>query len=246
LQEDENIPKLIDLMYSKQLFGMLWESFDLDRKIIEEQIIASDRSIKSIFQILLLEHCKSRNKKICGSKFPVHFSYMNKLLEWFPECKIIHAIRDVRGIYSSQANKYILKPDKLNSTDRLNKYQTGSRVGDNLLRFKMLVFISLQFSWATRIHKKAKNLHNYKLLRYEDIILQPEISLKNLCDFLKIDLKEEMFYPRVINSSYVKAHETEKGFNKELVYRWKDYVSPFTANLLGMINRKAMRRFGYL
>ena len=245
LQKDENIPRLVNLIHSKQLFGIFWKSFDLDTKIIEKQIMDSDRSIKSIFQILLLEHCKSRNKLISGAKFPVHFSYINILLEWFPKCKIIHTIRDVRGIYSSQANKYILKPTMAKESDKLNKYQTGSRFKNSLLRLQMLVFICLQFSWAAKIHKKAKNLPNYKLLRYEDIVLQPEKSLKNICNFLKIDFKEEMLYPKVINSTYEKAYKCNKGFNRELVCRWKKYVSPLTGKFLMMINRKAMRIFGY-
>jgi len=81
--------------------------------------------------------------------------------------------------------------------------------------------------------------------RYEDIVLQPKKSLKNICNFLKIDFKEEMLYPRVINLTYEKAYESDKGFNRELVYRRKKYVSPLTGKFLMMINRKAMKIFGY-
>jgi len=245
LREDRNIHKLINLMFSKELYGIFWENVELDRNILKEKIMISDRSFKSILKIILMEHCQLQKKVTCGAKFPVHFSKINILLEWFPECKIIHTVRDIRAIYSSQANKYILNPDKLKYTDRLQKYQTGSTVRDNLLRLVMFLFISLQFSWASWIHEKVKNLDNYKLVRYEDMVLRPEENLDAICDFLKINSKKEMLYPAVVNSTYMNSNTVE-GFQRQLVYKWKDYLSPITSKFLMFFNRRGMRRFGYL
>ena len=244
-RNDDNIPKLIELIYSKQLFGMFWKSIDLNKNILQYEIFKSDRTLKSIFQILLIENCKLHKKKVCGAKFPVHFSYINKLVEWFPSCKIIHATRDVRGIYSSQANKYILKPGFSKTSDVVNDSHTGSNIKTIILKFKMFVFICLQFTWASIIHKRSKRLKNYKLVRYEDIVLKPEATLKDLCQFLEIDFKEDMLYPMVVNSTYVKAFESKKGFNKDLVYKWKNHISPLTARFLLFLNKWAMKTFGY-
>lgn len=245
LSEDKKISKLMDLMYSKKMFGVFWQNFNLDRKKIYAKILASDRSIKSIFSILLSENRNENKKKRCGAKFPVHFSYLYILLEWFPKCKIIHMARDVRGIYSSQANKYLIRPGHAEASDRIRKLPIGKKANKFLIRMKMLLFICIQFPWAANVHSTSKHLSNYRLLRYEDLILYPEQSLKSICAFLEIDFKEEMLYPRVINSSFVKAFGTEKGFNKDMVYKWKDYISPITAKLLVLLNNTAMKRFGY-
>jgi len=245
LQSDENIYKLVNMMSSGKLFGPFWESFDLNRKNLIDKILRSDRSLKSIFTALLSENMITNGKTRCGAKFPVHFSYINILLNWFPNCKIIHMVRDVRGIYSSQANKYLIRSGHAKSSDRIRDNVIGKSANKMLIKLKMLLFICIQFPWASKTHTRFCKLPNYKLLRYEDLIANPDTTLKELCGFLGIEFKNDMLYPRVINSSFVKAYGTEKGFNIEMIDKWKDYVSPLTEKILIMITRSSMKRFGY-
>jgi len=230
LEKDSNIPKLIDLMYSGELEGTFWTSIDLDKKRLQNKIMKSDRSFKSIFGILLEEHAKSKDKTIPGAKFPVHFSYIPKLLEWYPHCKIVHLIRDPRAMYASNALFYIKKAH--------SNFQT------NLIRLKILIYTIIQFIWAVKIHKKYKHLKNYRLFRFEDIISQPEKYMPKLCKFLEIEFKSEMLYPPVIGSSY---HKDKKiGFDKETLSRWRKHVSPIAANFIKLITCKQMKDIGYL
>ncbi|MFW6149155.1 MAG: sulfotransferase family protein [Atribacterota bacterium] len=233
LEKDSNIPKLIDLMYSGQLDGSFWSSIEnrnLDKKKLQNQIIKSDRSFKSIFGILLEGHAKSKDKTNPGAKFPVHFSYIRKLLEWYPNCKIVHLIRDPRAMYASNALGHSKK--------------SRSNLVSNLIRLKILLFTIIQFIWAVRIHKKYLHLENYCLFKFEDIISQPEEFIPKLCQFLEIEFKSEMLHPPVMGSSY---HKMEKrGFDKQTLCRWRKHVSPVTTSLIKLITGKQMKEIGYL
>ena len=154
-------------------------------------------------------------------------------------------VRDVRGIYSSQSNKYLIRSGHSKSSDRIRSYPIGKKASERIIKLKMFLFICIQFPWASKTHIRYCRLPNYKLIRYEDLITDSDKTLNELCRFLGIEFKEAMLYPRVINSSFVKAYGTEKGFNIKMIDKWKEYVSPLTEKLLLLVNKSSMKRFGY-
>ena len=105
LQNDQNVDILVDLMYSNHFYGSFWKHIDIDRKNLKKRILLSDRSFKDLFKAILEEHAVSKNKDIYGAKFPVHVSKVSRLIEWFPNCRIIHLMRDPRAIFASQLIK---------------------------------------------------------------------------------------------------------------------------------------------
>lgn len=233
LKQVSNIPKLFELMYSGNLEGSFWKSIKnrkINKKTLENRIIKSDRSFKSLFGILLDEHAKSKEKTIPGAKFPVHFSYIPKLLKWYPHCKLVFLIRDPRAMYASWAV-------------RLTK-KSRPNFKANLKRPIILMITIIQFIWAVKTHKKYLHLKNYHLFRFEDIISQPEKYIPKLCQFLEIEFKSEMLNPPVMGSSYHKDRKT--GFDKETLSRWKKHISPTTSNFMKLITSKWMKEIGYL
>ena len=227
LSDDRNLAKLIDLMYSGAYYGSFWKNIDLDRRNLERRILTSDRSFKSILESILREHAHSRRKKICGAKFPVHFSYVPTLLKWFPECKIIHLVRDPRAIFSSLLIRH-----------------TGNRQSKIVyLYVPLLIHTVIQFVWSFRVYDRYKDLHNYFLARYEDIITKPRENIRRLCDFLQVRYSESMLNIPVRDSSY---GPQEDGISKMSMHRWKKEISPITSKLILLLTKKQMKLLGYL
>lgn len=227
LQNDKDVDYLMDLIYSKMLYGSFWKHVDLDRINLKQRIMSSNRSFKDIFESILLEHAYSRGKEICGAKFPVHVSFVPILLRWFPKCKIIHIFRDPRAIFASQ----------------LIKHSRKSKVKRALFYFPMLAHTIIQFKSSFRVYNCHRNLNNYYLARYEDIVTRPRKSIKSLCNFLKVPYSENMLNIPLRDSSF---GYQGNGISKLSLDKWKIVISPTTSKIIRKITGKEMRLLGFL
>ncbi len=230
LTKDQNIDKLIDLIFSKKLYGYYWESISVGKESLKKRILESERSIKGVFEAVMLESCAHENKGVPGAKYPLHLSYVPTLLEWFPDCKIIHIMRDPRAFFSSQIYKYAREDNFLSKSKQLALY------------LPMLSHVIIQFMWSVNVYETHKNLPNYFLSKYEDIVQRPETQLKDMCQFLGIPFHEKMLDIMVVDSSYGGAH---KGISEKSLYKWKERISPVTASLISKITKKHMKLVGY-
>jgi hypothetical protein len=69
----------------------------------------------------------------------------------------------------------------------------------------------------------------YRLLKFEDLVSDPENQIKQTCNFLEIDFQSEML-TKVdnLNSSYNAQRHSTNGFDPSTLERWKDYINPVT------------------
>lgn len=229
-----DLEPLVELMYSKKLYGQFWLVIDqLDRNEIYDRLSATDRSLKEVFRVIMDMHASVNNKAIQGAKFPLHYSYSELLMEWFPECKVIHTVRDPRAVYSSQSNKYLSKD--------------FSFAQNALMRVKQFVHISIQTVWTSRLHNKLRQKDNYLLSRYEDLITNPEDSLKGICEFVGIPYESRMSNPELYNSntSFGEVGSSGPQLDKKPLDSWKTRISPVTSKMICYLGRSAMKNFGY-
>jgi hypothetical protein len=244
LQVDKNVKKMVDLIFSdksiKGLTGWFWQA-DINnvknpkfKAQFYNKILESDRSLDSIFKILIQEITDFHGTERCCIKFPVYPNYIPQLLEWYPDCKILHITRDPRAIAVSRTND----PD--GTRKKISKYPYLSFV----IRKIMIYFVVLQYGWTSRIHCYYQNNRNYALFRYEDLLVDSERVVKQLCKFIEHDFKPEMLNPQKGQESSITRKKTN-GFDKKAGSRWKKVISPFDKWLITFLTRKSVRRFGY-
>jgi hypothetical protein len=202
----------------------------LDREMLEAELSAEQLSLKSIFRAIMVVHARHNNKSGFGAKFPLHYSYADKLLEWFPDCRLIHTTRNPKAIYASQSAKYA-------------RHRKGA-LSQNVVRFQHFVHINLQTSWTARLHGRLKDLPNYCLVRYEDVVLQTESELRRVCDFIGAKFIPAMLNPHQYGSSFDEIG-AGKGVDKSSLDRWQNSVWPITARTIDFLHPIARRRFGY-
>ena len=231
---DNKIDQLIQLMYSKKLFGIFWKNIDkidIDVSYLKERITGSDRSVAGIFDALLNTLSKSYNDKIVGAKFPVHFSYADKLLEWYPDCKIIHTIRDPRAIYSSQFYKHY------------NEDYSG--IKRMIISIAQFAHVTFSFNGVVKVHEKMKHYGNYYLCNYEKLVSQPQIILRELCDFLEIEFNDAMLRPRLFFNTSLARKQMSNGFHTFSVDAWKRKLPRGVSCLIKLVDRRSMMKVGY-
>lgn len=104
------------------------------------------------------------NVNVVGDKWPWYLDFMEQMLTAFPDARYIYTVRDPRGIW--------------NSAQRFK----GRERGDEILS-EMLA--------KDRIFERYRDKPNFLIVRYEDIITEPEETGKKLYEFLDCDFKKE-------------------------------------------------------
>ncbi len=245
LSDERNIEKMIELIFSDEnvdgITGSFWK-YDIEnvnntilKKRLFHRILKSDKSIESLFKTLIEEITLFSGYDRCCMKFPVYVNFVPELLQWYPECKIVHIIRDPRAMAISRKN------DPGGTSIKIKKY-TGLRF---IIEMIMLFFVVFQYMWTSRLHCKYKNrLKNYSLFKYEDLLAEPEKVIRELCKFTEIDFVPEMLVPKEGQASSVTG-KRQKGFDKKSASRWKTVISPLENIIITFLTKKSMRRFEY-
>jgi hypothetical protein len=224
--------RVIDLIFSGRPYGWFWTVADkrLNRDMLHAELSAEELSLRSIFRAIMVVHARLNNKSGFGAKFPLHYSYADKLLEWFPGCRLIHTTRNPKAIYASQSAKYA-------------RHRQGA-LSRNVVRFQHFVHINLQISWTARLHGRLKDSPNYCLVRYEDVVLQTEPELRRICDFVGAKFIPGMLNPHQYGSSFERIG-AGKGVDQSSLDRWQKSVRPITARTIDFLHPFASKSFGY-
>jgi len=232
LAEAGALDRLTDLMYSGKPYGWFWTAIDeeVDRDLLYVELAKSELSLRTIFDALMRVHAKAKGKSGIGAKFPLHYSYTDTLIDWYPSCRIIHTTRNPKAVYASQAAKYIQPGDGL--------------LRRNYKRSLQFVHINIQTTWTARLHCQMKDMPNYRLLRYEDVIKNPETELRKLCDFLQVPFLDAMLNPHQYGSSFDKIGAS-RGVDSSSLERWRKTISPWTARLIDVLQKEPSRNLGY-
>lgn len=224
--------QLIDLLFSGIPYGWFWQNVDdqLDREMFSNALAETNLSMREIFSSVMSVHAKMNGKNGHGAKFPLHYSSAARLVEWFPECKIIHTTRNPKAVYASQAAKY-LKEDR-------------PTISTAFLRFQHFVHINIQTTWTAMIHKKLSGRENYRLVRYEDTVRNPDEQLRGLCDFLEVPFLEEMLAPKQYGSSF-NTIKGGKGVNPSSLDRFRHTTGKATQLFMDVVHSRAYQLLGY-
>jgi len=232
LQAPGALDRLLELLFSGVPYGWVWSVAEqkFDRQRLRERLSGTELSMRSILDALMRVHAEKNGKQGTGGKFPTHYSETHRLLEWFPDCRLVHTTRDPRAVYASQANKYVRPQDPALSRA--------------WMKARQFAHINIQVTWTARLHRQLRGLPNYTLVRYEDVVREPEMELKRLCGFLGVDFLPGMLSPKQYGSSFSEIGRS-KGIAASSLEAWRSRISPLTAAFLRFAHPIAWRRFGY-
>ncbi len=166
---------------------------------------------------------KSLDNIVLGDKNPHYSLYIPQLRALYPTAIFVHLVRDYR---------------------------------DNILSFKNVDFdvnntAALAERWTIFNKRIDKALHSYHersyLLRYEDVIAQPEDTLKNLCQYLGVSYDERMleFYKYQTNEKRAWHQNIKKPLSAENLDVWKTNMTYNDLKQAEKVCGKVGQKYGY-
>ncbi len=157
-----------------------------------------------IMEAFHLAYAAARGKRAWGDKDPGNMERIDQLNRWFPDCRIIHIIRDGRDACLSQ---------------------TRQDFGFDDL-FECALAWREQVEWVRRIGG-ILGPARYAEVRYEDLVAEPETELRRLTDFLGVSWQPAMLeYHRDVKRSVPDSKRhiwpmLDKPPQKDNAGRWK-------------------------
>ncbi len=191
-----------------------------------------DQNQKRVFSTLMLILLERKNKERACEKTPQHLLSIEKILRIYPDAKIIHLIRDGRDTVNSLI-KMPWRPEGLLNNSRF--WKRYARLG-------------------LEINQNYKNQkENFLSVRYENLLLNPETSFQEICNFIELDFETEMLSNKAqekkngIFSSWESSwkHKAMEELDSTRVGAWKKELSDKDKTLINWHLEKELTLLGY-
>lgn len=218
LKKEQNILQLLNEIYqSRQSFfdndvhGIKFDAKKLAHSFHQQKLFTVPQIISGIFQ----SNAHAEGKKRWGDKTPYYILHLETIIEMFPDAQIIHLIRDGRDCALSMLErKWDLQIfNTYHAAYTWNRYVTAGK------------------------YFGQKHPESYVEIRYEDILNQPELSIKKLCDFLNIEFNHSVINFKKSDGSG-KTTLLTKPLQKDNQAKWKNKM---TKNQLGLFEYHARK-----
>ncbi len=191
----------------------------------------------SIYKHFLFYITKKNGKQIPCEQTPRNLFYLKEIFKIFPNAKVINMMRDPRDVLLSQKNKWRL---------RFIGYKNHP-LSESIRSFVNYnpIIISKLWNSAIREYEQFKNDERLINIKFENLISNPEMTLKKICDFLEIKMHEKMLDIPVIGSSF-KNSVNKKGILKDVLMRWKKGgLTSAEIYICQKINADLMKKYDY-
>ncbi len=168
-----------------------------------------------------------QDKEIWGDKTPTYVEHIDVLDRLFPDCRVIHLVRDGRDVALS-----------------LSGISWGSR---NLVRN------AAEWRWKVVMGRKMGNMlrDRYLEIPYEKLVAAPGETLASVCGFLGVPFEEEMLaYPDAAAAAMpeksLKWHRSSVSApNPDKVDVWRTKMDASDRIVFDQVAGDALESFGY-
>jgi hypothetical protein len=247
--DERLVDDVVSRLYSPGFW--IWLHRKVPPETMRERLLTTDLTERDIFATLIELYrergCENNSVMdvIEGEKTPQHLYNVPALVEWFPECKIIHTFRDPRGIYASQLRQ--VQRSRWGPREALTRF-LPERVADALLGPYQLVHTTLAWRDAVRLHFRYQELlgDRYILVRFEDLVARPDAELRRVCAFLGVPFHPNMLEGvDMVGSGYHDERHVGAGVDPAAADRWRSHVRPVVKTWFSVAFGGALRALGY-
>jgi hypothetical protein len=194
---------------------------------VDENVWQRFQTQKEIFEYLIGGFNKHR-KGTFLEKTPRHVYFYSQILKHYPDAKFICMIREPRNTVSSLL--------------------TMSRK-----RQKSVIRISLFYNKIANAIIKIMHNRNVLVVKYENLVNQPDQALKNICQFIHLPFDSKLIQTVAAPAEIISEHEAWKNKNVDIktiqqndTERWREVFSEDQASLVSFVTKSYASKFDYL
>ena len=192
----------------------------------------------SIYELFLAEITSDNKCFIACDQTPKNMYYLNEILSYFPNAKVINMVRDQRDVLLSQKNKWkrrFLGASYIPLSEAIRSYINyhpilSARVWNSSLKYS----------------KEFKDNKRVKIVKFEDLLVEPIRIVKELCQFLEIEFNKEMLKVPVVGSSTQQDNNNQLLIDNSKKEKWKNGgLNSAEIYLSQLVSNSMMQKFKY-
>ena len=200
---------------------------DLDMAhALVDSLPGDDRNPAGVFVSVVSHLANQAGKSILCEQTPRNIFYADALLHTYPNARVVHVMRDPRAVMASQKKRW------------QRRHMAADRKTVPLPQ-SLRVWVNYHPYTAARLwsraSRKAQTLEShprFTMLRFEDILEDPEQTIRLLCSDLGIDYEPAMLEVGQVNSSHQSSvGGARKGLNKGAIDTWRTTLSSSEASI---------------
>lgn len=201
----------------------------------------SDGSVLNALELYekFLEHETSRNRKsISCEQTPRYLFSIEEIFKNLPNAKVVCMVRDPRDVLLSQKHRW--KRRRLSGGNM--PWIWVARSWANYHPYTS----SRIWASAARIALECAHHPRFRIVKYEDLLCNPEITMKSICDFVDLGYEESMLNVQRIGSSTSSDSPEKLGIDRGNTEKWKNGGLTITeVAICETTTNKFMSKFDY-
>ena len=197
------------------------------------------------FQRYCQQAIQDTKTTVWGEKTPRHLFRVREMLSAFPEAKFLILIRHPCGVvasYRDWKNRWFSeKPVDDDLRVLIDNEERRTQLSYNI---SITTLLWIAAARATSQLQAALGPKVVQTLRFEDLLDQPERSVRRIMEWVGQPYEPVMLDVRVVNSSYV-SPSTHEGPDRSIAARWRDVLGRNEIAYVGWLARRTARKAGY-
>jgi hypothetical protein len=204
-----------------------FDDLGLDPQRVIDAVVGAPPTLGSALGTVFRMYAERFGKPRWGDKRPAYLRHLPELLRMFPDAQIVTIMRDGRDCVAS------LKEAPWSSPDFGDLVDSWARAADASLRAERRLGPDV-----------------YHVVRYEDLVAEPETYLRDLCRFLGEDYDPAMARPDELASVAVPEYKTwhtrtRQSVTTERVRSWRQRLTAAEIERCEAVFGDRLERFGY-
>lgn len=202
----------------------------LDWLTVSRTLSVAPGGYDDLFVVLMTLYANSRGKRRAGEKSPRHLFAAEEIIKLYPQAKFLCLIRDPRGVVRSE------RETTWGSRSVCRVTRRWCRVVDE----------------AARLQRRLP-ADRFRIVRYEDLVSEPEGTLRAICDFLGESFEPQMlqFHERPASERGFRADETWKQntlgpVDAGRIEQWRSDLSPAQIRMIERVAGSRLEQHGYV